>query len=323
MSFFKPAPAVALAVGSLVACAHRGTDGAAVEQLTHQVETLRVQNAAYAKQVEELENRVFILSDQLESRKVNEQRAAPPQLPTITLHPEPARAIEPEPEVFPDLASTVASSDPEIEYAGEAAKTGTRRPLLKLQGEQAPVFSEPTIESARASAREATRGTVVREPPPARPKVAPDANAFQLYRKGYEALRAGQNESARDSFTEFLRLFVSHDLADNAQYWLGECSYDRKDYTSAVREFRRVVERYPHGNKVPDALLKVGYSYLALGSVDAGKQTLEQLIRSYPRHEAANLATARLAELDRPKPVRASNDVPATGKDTHSPEEAP
>jgi tol-pal system protein YbgF len=88
-------------------------------------------------------------------------------------------------------------------------------------------------------------------------------------------------------------------LADNAQYWLGECYYDRKDYASAVREFRRVVEHYPTGNKVPDALLKVGFTYLALGSMEAGRQTLVQVQRSYPRHEAAQLAAARLAELDR------------------------
>jgi tol-pal system protein YbgF len=87
-------------------------------------------------------------------------------------------------------------------------------------------------------------------------------------------------------------------LADNSQYWLGECFYDRKDYASAVREFRKVIEHYPSGNKVPDALLKVGYSYLLLGSTEAGKQTLLQLQRSYPRHEAAGLAAARLAELD-------------------------
>ncbi len=315
MSLMKPAPAVALvAVAYLGACAHRGSGGAKLEQLNRQVETLRVQNAAYARQVEELENRVFILSDQLESRKVNEQRAAPPQLPMVTLHPEPEHAVEAPPESLPELASTVASSDPDIEYVGEAAKSNARRPVLRLQGEQAPVFSEPA---------EPVRGTVTRDAPPApRPKSNPDTGAFQLYRKGYEALRAGEHDEASTSFREFLRQHASHDLADNAQYWLGECAYDRKDYATAVREFRRVVERYPHGNKVPDALLKVGYSYLALGSVEAGKQTLEQLIRSYPRHEAANLATARLAELNGPNPGHASNDI-AAGKSTHSPEEAP
>jgi TolA-binding protein len=65
-----------------------------------------------------------------------------------------------------------------------------------------------------------------------------------------------------------------------------------------VREFRRVIERYPSGNKVPDALLKVGFSYLSLGSNEAGRQTLLQLQRSYPRHEAASLASTRLAELE-------------------------
>ena len=50
----------------------------------------------------------------------------------------------------------------------------------------------------------------------------------------------------------------------------------------AMREFRRVVEKYPQGNKVSDALLKVGFAHLAIGSTEAGRQTLEQLVRSYP-----------------------------------------
>jgi hypothetical protein len=74
-------------------------------------------------------------------------------------------------------------------------------------------------------------------------------------------------------------------------------------------------------------LLKVGYSYLALGSIDAGKQTLEQLVRSYPRHETAVLATTRLAELDRAGAAHSSHDArpPANPpvKTAHAPEEAP
>ena len=115
---------------------------------------------------------------------------------------------------------------------------------------------------------------------------------------------------------------LASDLADNSQYWLGECFYDRKDFAQAVREFRRVIERYPSGNKVPDALLKVGFSYLALGSSEAGKQTLSQLQRSYPRHEAAVLAAARLAELD-PLLLHWATAALPRRRPTRSPEEAP
>ena len=51
------------AAGLLAACAHRGADQASVERLNQSIESLRGQNAEYAKQVEELENRVFILTD--------------------------------------------------------------------------------------------------------------------------------------------------------------------------------------------------------------------------------------------------------------------
>ena len=108
---------------------------------------------------------------------------------------------------------------------------------------------------------------------------------------------SGLRHIQRDRDSEWLRLFASHDFADNAQYWLAEVYYDQKDYPTAVREFRRVMEKYPQGNKVPDALLKLGFCHLALGSTEVARQTLEQVVRSYPGHGAAALATAKLADL--------------------------
>ena len=301
----------------MASCAHRPSNQAEVDQLNRSIEALRAQNSAYAKQLEELENRLFILSDQLESRKVNDEKVEAPKLPTVALHPTPA----PPAPTTPD--GTENEAEPEVEYAGEAAKSTAHRPLLRLRGDTAegsitrePPAGPPTVriirEGTPRTSREASSET--------------SSEAVASYRKAYEALRAGKHDEAAQGFTDFLRAFPNSDLADNSQYWLGECYYDRKDYTQAVREFRRVVERYPNGNKVPDALLKVGFSYLALGSADAGRQTLTQLQRSYPRHEAAVLAEARLSELDRSTPVRAASGsaavVPAT-KAAHFPEEAP
>jgi tol-pal system protein YbgF len=315
MSFANRAIGLAT-VGLLAACAHRGPDPTSVEQLNRSIESLRGQNAEYAKQVEELENRVFILTDQLESRKVNEQKVATPQLPTVKLYPENGSAALDSP-LAP--ATTMVAPESEVEYVGEAAKSNSSRPVLRLHGEQPPTLVEhpATDREERGAHRDGLGG--------ARAGRNPDMEAFRLYRRSYEALRLGKHDEAAGGFREFLRRYTAHDLADNAQYWLGECYYDVKDFASAVREFRRVVERFPHGNKVPDALLKVGYSYLALGSIDAGKQTLEQLVRSYPRHETTVLATARLAELERAGPAHPSHDAPADppAKTAHAPEEVP
>jgi tol-pal system protein YbgF len=321
MPFTKRAIGLA-AAGLLAACAHRGAEQASVEQLNRSIESLRGQNAEYAKQVEELENRVFILTDQIESRKVNEQKVATPQLPTVKLHPESNSATADTASSMAP-ATTMVAPESDIEYAGEAAKSNRSRPVLRLHGEHMPTFVEHASTEGEERAGHANResqgsGGV---------RVSRDMEAFRLYRRSYEALRQGKHDGAAEGFRDFLRRYAAHDLADNAQYWLGECYYDTKDFPSAVREFRRVVERFPHGNKVPDALLKVGYSYLALGSIDAGKQTLEQLVRSYPRHETAVLATARLAELDRVGAAHPSHDArpPADppAKTARAPEEAP
>jgi len=307
---------IGIIVALMAACAHRPAKQADIDQLNRTIESLRVQNAAYAKQVEELENRLFILSDRLESQRVVEERAETPNLPTVALHPTAAESTVT--TILPMAPpGTETEAEPEVEYAGEAARTSTRRPVLRLHGDS----GELTI-----SRQPPATVQVVREGRP-RHRKEDNPEAVALYRRASEALRAGQHEQAVQGFKDFIRLYPGHELADNSQYWLGECYYDRKDYSQAVREFRRVIEHYPNGNKVPDALLKVGFSYLALGSVEAGRQTLSQLQRSYPRHEASVRAANRLAEMDRStsaRPAGESSTAAATAaKGSHVSEEAP
>jgi tol-pal system protein YbgF len=289
-------------------------------ELNRTVESLRGQNAEYAKQVEELENRLFILTDQLESRKVHDQQVATPQLPTVKLHPE----VDTSPhlqDVVP--ATTMVGPEVDIEYAGEAAKPSGPRPVLRLHGDQESTRVERITERTGNEERPA-RPARESQASASRPARSGESDPVKLYRQSYQLLGQGKHDEAAEGFREFLRRFPNHDLTDNAQYWLGECAYDRKDYSVAVREFRRVVERFPRGNKVPDALLKIGFCYLSLGSTEAGKQTLEQLVRSYPRHETAVLASSRLAELERTGAELPSSSSPSLhAKTTHVPQEAP
>jgi len=287
-----------LLVLALTGCGHSEAEkNASVSELNRTVQSLRAQNTAYAKQVEELENRIFIMNDQLDAKKapkpVAERAPASPALPKVMLHPA---------ERVPTMAEEAAAEggETEVEYAGDAAKSGGKRPVLRLYGDETPVMSSNEPEAP--APREARRMVVVpresrQETRSAAPRAAAASEGLDLYKRSLEALRAGRHVEAAAGFRDFVKQHPNHDFADNAQYWLGECYYDQKDYPMAMREFRRVVEKYPQGNKVADALLKVGYAHLALGSTEAGRQTLEQVVRSYPRHEAAGLATAKLAEL--------------------------
>jgi tol-pal system protein YbgF len=132
---------------------------------------------------------------------------------------------------------------------------------------------------------------------------------LKLYRAAYADLLAGRHDAAERGFREFVRRYPSHDYADNAQYWLGESFYDRKRFSEAAAEFRTVLERFPRGNKAPDAMLKLGYCELELGQGD-GRSTLEQLERTFPQTEAARLAERRLGELAAGHAIKAGKRAP-------------
>jgi tol-pal system protein YbgF len=120
---------------------------------------------------------------------------------------------------------------------------------------------------------------------------------LKVYRAAYQDLTGGRHDDAARGFRDFLRRYPRHDYADNAQYWLGECYYDRRRFQEAAVEFRAVVARYPTGNKAPDAMLKLGFSLLAAGEVRKGRELLAQVPTTYPRTDAARLAEHRLTEL--------------------------
>jgi tol-pal system protein YbgF len=107
-------------------------------------------------------------------------------------------------------------------------------------------------------------------------------------------VKGGEHDKSVAALRAFLSKYPRHDYADNAQYWLGEAFYAHKDYKEALVEFRNVIETYPRGNKVPDALLKVGYCYQALGQSDKARAVLEQVVNLYPKTEPAALAAKRL-----------------------------
>lgn len=137
---------------------------------------------------------------------------------------------------------------------------------------------------------------------PAKPAPLPGTSVPQpatqaLYDRGYTLYHQGHYADAEASFQRFLEANSASELADNAQYWIGECRYARDDLRGALEAFRRTVEIFPQGNKVADALLKAGQCLEGLGQKDDARSTYREVLRRFPGSAAGAVAEERLAKL--------------------------
>ena len=298
--------------------------------LRAQVGQLRAQIRRDRGKRRDLENQVFLLEDRVETAELERGRAGPTvRLPVEVLTPEEDEASTGEGGDGgggSDSDYQVVGVDEdgvEIIYVGDAAKDHSVRPSMELYQDRAPSPSRaqqhpgapplieqppgpedripvaahiPTIDNQMRQAHSAGR------PPRGKtmqPKSVEVDGAQALYKRYYAALRAGDHTQAINGFRGFIKRFPTHDYADNAQYWLGEAFYDQKRYKRAIAEFRAVLDNYPRGNKVADALLKIGYCYAALGNEATARDLLTQVTKLYPKSGPAKLAARRLVELNR------------------------
>jgi len=117
----------------------------------------------------------------------------------------------------------------------------------------------------------------------------------QLYATAYLDFTRGKYQVAIAGFRQYLQMFPTSDLADNAQYWIGECHHSLGELMNAEQEFKRVISDYPDGNKVPAAEYKLGLVYLAQNRpADAGRQ-FQAVVEKYPGTTEARLAQERLS----------------------------
>lgn len=185
----------------------------------------------------------------------------------------------------------------------------TAAPPAPRPAAPAPPVTPPTATPSQAPAAIATP-----QPPPAqtaaRPAPAP-ARPQDVYQAAYLDFSKGSYTLAVSGFREFLRRFPDHELAGNAQYWIGESYFSiarghansgQADQASqalqqAVLEFRKVVANYPRGETVPTALYKEGLALLELKQPALAQARLQYLIDNFPQAAEVPLAKERLASL--------------------------
>ena len=116
-------------------------------------------------------------------------------------------------------------------------------------------------------------------PPPA----AANAGGDQMYNDAMKKLQDGDNAGAERGFKAFLQSHPKHALAGNAQYWLGESYYARKDYQNAMTAFAEGYKTYKASPKGPDNLLKLGITLAVMGRKADACQVFAKFSQDYPR----------------------------------------
>jgi len=121
--------------------------------------------------------------------------------------------------------------------------------------------------------------------------------AGDLYKDAYETFQKGDLEGARRKFETFLKQYSNTELSDNAQFWIGETYYYKKDFEKAILEYEKAIAKYPEGDKIPAALFKQALAFLELGDKSSAKNLLKRVIERYPNSDQADMAKKKLESI--------------------------
>ena len=204
----------------------------------------------------------------------------------------------------------------QVQASGETAGTATGddpddtapRPSIKIQGipgvrGKRGVYSggvqqidnNPPDDAANGG----STGPAVQNGAP-RPS-ALDPEAKRSYDAALSLVNGKQYGPALEALAAFLVKWPDHPNADNAMYWRGECYFAQGEYARAIEQYDGVITRFPLGNKVPDALLKLGISNEKLGNPQKAAQAYQRLQKDFPRAEATRRIKPQSGDAPAPR----------------------
>jgi tol-pal system protein YbgF len=123
----------------------------------------------------------------------------------------------------------------------------------------------------------------------------PSSEYEATYQQAREAFEARDYNTALNLFQSLIASNPNHPLADNAQYWIGECHYALRKYDAAIIDFQKVFT-FPNSNKLADAQFKLVLCYLKKGEPEKAREEFQRLQTEFPNSPYVQRAQAILAK---------------------------
>lgn len=110
-------------------------------------------------------------------------------------------------------------------------------------------------------------------------------------------LRSGDFDKANAALAAFQKRWPASGYGDAARFWQGNALYGKRDHAGAIAAFRAFLAKAPESPRAPEAMLAIANSQAETKDRTGARKTLDDLVRLYPKSEAAAAAKERLAAL--------------------------
>jgi len=114
----------------------------------------------------------------------------------------------------------------------------------------------------------------------------PFMSSYHQARAQFESFQYAQ---AVASFQSLLQQYPNHQMADNCQYWIGECYFGMRQYQQALIEFQKVFA-YSQTDKHDDAQIMIGMCYVKSGDMARARQEFQTFLNTYQYSEYSGVA---------------------------------
>lgn len=173
--------------------------------------------------------------------------------------------------------------------------TNVRISSLSQEVEALRIARPPLSPAAAEAAADPETGLPLDAPPGLSPGMSPQ----RMYDTAWADYTNGQWTLSIQGFEAYIKTFPRSELADDAQFYIGQTHYADGAFREAVNAFDQVLLNYPDGDVVPDASYKRGLALDRLGQTDRAREAFELVVTNYPDSTMATLARQALDRLNR------------------------
>ena len=111
---------------------------------------------------------------------------------------------------------------------------------------------------------------------------ARSAEADKLFQMAMSDFNAGRYDIAANGFGDLAAQFSELPIAAEAEYWVAECHYAKRNYSDAEQEYIAYVKKYPQGSRLCVALYKLGLTYDKQNKAKSKKMVWKKALEQCP-----------------------------------------